>query len=351
MSAQRPAEKREGFLGHRALILVAMTGAVAEAVICTLLAPGARPVAPQVTALPSVAAYHDLRWLFADGQSWQAFAAILLAVLLARAALDATLLRLAWPWWPPDDGPPPAGERPAPPGPPRPRLTPPRWGRAFWSCLGLTAVCWALLSPAVTLDFGAALLPFSWPLIGALPIAVSVLLALGHGGTAMAWWCRLPPPRAVGWVLASFGVLSAAAGVIAHSNVAGVLVMVAVTGLFNARAWYGLAVLAAGMPVRRVSGVPARVLLAIPVAPVACLLALALVAGTARLLFTGTIKLIRHPPVAVSVASADVSMDNGAPIREADNSKNGMGGLRVAAEAITDAAAAWRMPEISGVCP
>ena len=39
---------------------------MAEGGLLTLLAPNARSVAPQVTALPSLAAYHDLGWLFTD---------------------------------------------------------------------------------------------------------------------------------------------------------------------------------------------------------------------------------------------------------------------------------------------
>ena len=39
-----------------------------EAALLSFLAPSARPLAPQVTALPPLAAYHDLRWLFA---SWR----------------------------------------------------------------------------------------------------------------------------------------------------------------------------------------------------------------------------------------------------------------------------------------
>ena len=67
MRTELPAE---GFLRHRGLILVAVGGAVAEGGLLTLLAPAARPVAPQATAVPSLAAYHDLRWLFTDSQSW-----------------------------------------------------------------------------------------------------------------------------------------------------------------------------------------------------------------------------------------------------------------------------------------
>ena len=94
MRTELPAE---GFLRHRGLILVAVGGAVAEGGLLTLVAPAARSVAPQVTALPSVAAYHDLRWLFTDSQSWLWFAGLVAALLVVRSALDVALLRLAWP--------------------------------------------------------------------------------------------------------------------------------------------------------------------------------------------------------------------------------------------------------------
>src|ERR1700691_3406632 len=172
----------EGFFRHRALILVAAGGAVAEAGLLTLVAPDARPIAPQVTALPALAAYHDLRWLFADSQSWPTFVGVLVATLLLRAALDTLLLRLAWPG-----------------GKQAPRVT-----RVFWSCFALTALAWVLLSPVVTLAFGAA-----------LQLLIGMMLVLSHGGVVGAWWRRLPPLRSVAWVLVSFVVLSAAAGVIA----------------------------------------------------------------------------------------------------------------------------------------
>ena len=191
MRAGLPAE---GFLRHKGLILVAAGGAVTEAGLLTLLAPAARPVAPQMTALPVLGAYHDLRWLFADGQSWVGFAAVFTAVLLARSAMDTALLRLAWPR----------------------ELRPPRLSRAFVSCAALTALAWLLLTPAVTLAFGVAVLPFSWPFLAALPIMVGIAAALSHGGVIVSGWRRLPPLRSVLWLLASFLLLSAAAAVIAH---------------------------------------------------------------------------------------------------------------------------------------
>jgi hypothetical protein len=296
---KRMAEHPGGFTGHRALILVAAGGAVAEAGLLTLLAPAARPVAPQVTALPVLAAYHDLRWLFADGQPWPAFAAVVAAALLARSALDALLLRLAWPA-------PPAARRARPPA-----------RRAFCSCLALTLVAWILLTPVATLAFGVAVLPFSWPFIAALPVMLGTLLALSHGGILPSWWRRLPPPRALAWLLASFAVLSAAADATAHlgtgpPGTAAALAIAAAAGLANARAWYGLASVAARLHPREHVSVPARVLLGFPYAPLAALAALALVAGVTRLMFTGTIRISTAASAsAIPAATAAPASGNG----------------------------------------
>src|SRR6516225_4203140 len=266
MRAGLPAE---GFLRHKGLILVAAGGAVTEAGLLTLLAPAARPVAPQVTALPVLAAYHDLRWLFAYGQSWAGFTAVFTAVLLARSAVDTALLRLAWPR----------------------DLRAPRLSRAFLSCTALTALAWLLLTPAVTLAFGVAVLPFSWPFLAALPIMVGIAAALSHGGVIIAWWRRLPPLRSVLWLLASFLLLSAAAAVIAHLGTPAALAVAAAAGLLNARAWYGLAGIASRLHPRTHESVPARLLLGLPFAPLAAVMVIVLAVGVARLMFTGTIQL------------------------------------------------------------
>jgi len=276
----------EGFLRHRGLILVAAGGAAAEAGLLTLVAPAARPIAPQATALPALAAYHDLRWLFADSQSWLGFAAILTAALLARSAMDTVLLRLAWPR----------------------ELRAPRVSRAFFSCLALTSVAWLLLSPVVTLAFGVAVLPFSWPFLAAMPIMLGIAIALSHGGVIVAWWRRLPPPRAVLWLLASFLVLSVAAGLIAHLGTAAALGVAAVTGLVNARAWYGLAGIASRIHPRTPESVPAKVLFSLPFAPVAALMVIVLAVGVVRLMFTGTIQL----PVNTGMSAAAANVSGGA---------------------------------------
>jgi len=273
----------EGFLRHKGLILVAAGGAVAEAGLLTLFAPAARPVAPQVTALPMLAAYHDLRWLFADSQSWLGFAAVMVATLLARSAVDTVLLRLAWPR---------EAEVPA-------------VSRTFWSCLALTALAWLLLSPAATLAFGVAVLPFSWPFIAAFPIMLGTTLTLSHGGAIVSWWRRLPSPRSMLWLLFNFVMLSAAAAVIAHLPAAAALVVAAVTGLVNARTWYGIAATTSRLHSRTPTSTPARVLLGLPFAPLAAIMVLALVVGVARLMFTGTIQLPAMSPSAVAANAAD----------------------------------------------
>jgi len=279
MRTELPAE---GFLRHRGLILIAAGGAVVEGGLLTLLAPNARSVAPQVTALPSLAAYHDLRWLFTDTQSWLWFGLLVAAVLVTRAALDVTMLRLAWPR-----------------GLPAPRVS-----RAFVSCAALTMLAWVLLSPAATLAFGVAVLPFSWPFLAAFPIMLGIVAALSHGGLITAWWQRLPPLRAVLWLLGSFAAATVASAVITHLATAEALAVAALAGLINARAWYGLALLAARLQPRPHESVPAKMLFSLPFAPIAALMVVALVVGVARLLFTGTIQLPISPESNAAPAAA-----------------------------------------------
>jgi hypothetical protein len=288
MGPELPAE---GFLRHKGLILTAAGGAVVEGGLLTLLAPNARSVAPQVTALPSLAAYHDLRWLFTDTQSWLWFSGLVAAVLVARAVLDVALLRLAWPS-----------------GVPAPRL-----GRSLVSCAALTVLAWLLLTPAATLVFGVAMLPFSWPFLAAFPIMLGIVAALSHGGLVRAWWRRLPPARAVLWLLGSFAVATVAAAVISHLSTAGALAVTAVVGLVNARAWYGLALIAARVQPRAHESVPARLVFSLPFAPIAALTVVALFVGVARLLFTGAIEL----PISPSSSAAAMTSLAGDAVKAA----------------------------------
>src|SRR6202050_2060447 len=212
-----------GFLRHRGLIAFSAGGAMAEAALLTFVAPSARALAPQVTALPPLAAYHDLRWLFAFNQSWLGFTGVLVLLLLARAAVDVVLLLLAWPRGP------------------SATVTRPRFLTSFMSCAVLTVLVWLVMSPVGTRMFGGARVPSSWPFLAAVPIMLGTTLVLSHGGVGQAWWRRLPPARTVAWLLVMFLVLSAASVAMAHLDTAGALAVAGLAGVVNARAWYGLA--------------------------------------------------------------------------------------------------------------
>ena len=265
------------FVRHRGLIAFAAGGAMAEALLLSFVAPSARPLAPQVTALPPLAAYHDLRWLFAFNQPWPGFTGALVLLVVARSAVDAVLVMLAWP-------------RETEPGIPRPRFLP-----SLLSCAVLTVLVGLVMSPVVTLMFGVALLPFSWPYLAAVPILLGTAVALSQGGVGQAWWRRLPPARTAAWVIATFGVLSLASALMTHLDTPGIVAVAGLAGIVDARAWYGLTAAAArgvaeGPPhpwqwraalwrIRRVLRSRTNWL---PVAPLAAVMVLALVVGLAR---------------------------------------------------------------------
>jgi hypothetical protein len=279
------------FFRHRGLIAFSAGGAMAEAIVLSYLAPAARPLAPQVTALPPLAAYHDLRWLFAFNQSWLGFTTVLVVLVVVRAAVDAVLIQLAWP---------------RQPDPAVPSLARPRFLTCVVSCIVLTVLVGLVLSPVVTLMFGVALLPFSWPYLAAVPILLGTAVALSQGGVGQAWWRRLPPARTAAWVLTTFLILSLASALMAHLDTAGIVAVAGLAGVLDARAWYGLTAAA----VRRSAERPLhpwhwRATLQrirrslvdrtswVPVAPLAAVMVIALVVGVTRLAFTGTVRFVQ----------------------------------------------------------
>jgi hypothetical protein len=163
-----------------------------------------------------------------------------------------------------------------------------------------------VMSPVVTLMFGVALLPFSWPYLAAVPILLGTAVALSQGGVGQAWWRRLPPAGTAAWVIASFGVLSLSSALMARLDTPGVVAVAGLAGVVDARAWYGLTTAAVRTAAARGArgvwgggkppherggswgGRPPR--LALPMAPLAAVMVLALVVGMARLAFTGTVR-------------------------------------------------------------
>jgi len=329
-----------------------------EAALLSFLAPAARPLAPQVTALPPLAAYHDLRWLFAFNQSWLGFTAVLVLLLLARSAVDAVLVQLAWPRDPSGCVPKTprilkslrasgilktpktpetleAAEAPGIPtipealsargalGIPETAATQrPRFLASVLSCAVLTILVGLVMSPVVTLMFGAALVPFSWPYLAALPILLGTAVALSQGGVGQAWWRHLPPVRTAAWVIATFLILSLASALMAHLDTPGIVAVAGLVGVVDARAWYGLTTTA----VRRSVARPPhpwpwratlqrirRILLDrtswVPMAPLAAVMVIALMLGLVRLAFTGTVRF----PLAASDAAAGTGSGDSQP--------------------------------------
>ena len=264
----------DGFWAHRGLIGVSCGTAMAEAALLAAFAPAARTLAPQVTALPPLAIFHDLRWLYSTQRSWPWFALLLAALLLTRSALNTVLVRLAWPA----------------------HLAPPRPLAALRSALAVTVFACLLMSPLVSLTFGVAILPFSWPFLAMLPAMLLIALPLSHAGVADTWWRTLPTPAAAAWLLTEFAALTATAAVIAALPVAGAVPLAGLAGLVNARAWYGLTGAAArsaddsGTASRR----PARhgwmthrgpAIWPVPAAPLAVAAVIAIVIALTRLVF------------------------------------------------------------------
>jgi len=271
------------FVRHRGLIAFAAGGAMAEATLLSFLAPSARPLAPQVTALPPLATYHDLRWLFAFNQPWLGFTGVLVLLVVARSAMDAVLVMLAWPH--------------------EPALPRPRFLGSLLSCALLTVLSGLVMSPVVTLMFGVALLPFSWPYLAAVPILLGTAVALSQGGVGQTWWRRLPPARTAAWVIATFGVLSLASVLTTRLGTPGIVAAAGLAGVVDARAWYGLTAAAVRGAVERPPhpwhwrAALWRFRLAlrqrtswVPVAPLAAVMVLVLVVAMARLAFTGTVR-------------------------------------------------------------
>ncbi len=213
---QRPSLRSDRFLAHRGLIALCCGTAMAEAFLLIVLAPGARALAPQVSALPPLAIFHDLRWLYTTQRSWPWFCLLLAGLLVARSALNTALIRLAWPA----------------------HLTPPPRA-ALRGALVVTTLACLLISPLVSLTFGVAILPFSWPFLALLPAMLLIALPLSHAGLAGTWWRTLPPVSAAWWLLAEFCVLTAAA-VCAALPPPDAVPVAGLAGLVNARAWYGL---------------------------------------------------------------------------------------------------------------
>jgi hypothetical protein len=114
----------------------------------------------------------------------------------------------------------------------------------------------------------------------------------------------LPTVRAGGWLIADFLALSLAAVVISRVPGDWAIPVAGLAGIVNARAWYGVTTsVAAPRPAVRRHPVARPMTWPIPVAPVAAILAIAVVVGVAREGFEAAGN-DRHPVPAVPAAAA-----------------------------------------------
>jgi hypothetical protein len=208
----------EPLVRHRGLVAVCVLGAAVESAALHVTGPVATlSMAPQVTATPPFGAFHDLRWLLSYHPSWVAFGLELLALLAFRGALTALTVRLAWP---------------------RSRV-PPDWQHLLRRGVIFTAGASLVLLPWSLLLFSVAAMPVSWLFLASLPPVVLTAVMIHRGAVTKPWW-QLPTLRTITWTLASFAVLTAggAATVLLPAGLGSLLA--ALTGLFNAWAWYSI---------------------------------------------------------------------------------------------------------------
>lgn len=190
-----------------------------EASLLAALGPApAMALAPQAGAVAPLGVFHDLRWLAVYSRSWAGFALEGTALLAGRTVLTALSVRAAWPS-----------------GKGRPAL-----GRCVVRAGLFSLAAGSLLSPFAVALFGLAVVPVSWLWFAAVPGALIVAALFHHGAIAPGWWRQRVSVRAIGWILAAFGLASAFGGIIDSVPVPGGLLVAGLAGLADAWTWQGL---------------------------------------------------------------------------------------------------------------
>jgi hypothetical protein len=252
----------------RLIALCAGAGALEAALLAHFGVQSGAGLAPQVDAPAPFGVFHDLRWLIVYHNSWPGFLAEAAAVLFGRGLLTALTVREAWP----DDIPRPS---------PRVLLT---------RSLAFTFIAALLLMPWTILLFGLAVVSVSWLFFASVPTVLLLAFLVHHGAITSGWWRRPPAPRALGWLALTFLVLTVAAGITAVSPKALWVPIAALTGVFNAWAWFGM--------VNAVTGT-ARSRRFLPLAPAGLALLLGVIVGGAAIGFA----TVKSPPGSRAEAS------------------------------------------------
>lgn len=175
-------------------------------------------LAPQVTAPPPFGVFHDLRWLMVYHSGYGTFAGLLAALYALRVTLLVVLVRLAWPR-----------------NRPRPTLR-----RTFATTVGFVTVALVFLTPSAAALFTSGVTEL-WPFyMVAFVLALPVVLGFWYLAFP-GWWRRLPPRRPFAWIALEGVVLTVASLAIVQASAWVTLAPVALTGVFNALAWYAIA--------------------------------------------------------------------------------------------------------------
>ena len=199
---------------HPSLLVVSAVLPALEAALIVSLGPGsAAPLAPQVVAPAPYGVFHDLRWLLVYHWSWFAFGFLAVAMIVVRAAIDASLVRAAWPR----------------------ALAPPGLGDAFRQAVRFTALQALVLLPFAVLTFAMAVTSLSWLFFVAVPVLVMVAVLVHQGDVTPQWWRDRPSSTTVAATLAAFAMLSVAGAVVVAVPRGVAPVVAAIAGI--AMAW------------------------------------------------------------------------------------------------------------------
>lgn len=218
-TTREPTHPALRVLRHRWPLFALCGGlALVEALVLQLLGfRSALPLAPQVSAPASFAAYHDLRWVFTYSWSWLSVAWQLAALLAFRTVVSVAIVVLAWP-----------GDVPRVP-----------WPALVRRSLVVTVIAVLALAPWAGSAFAAQVVAFSWFMVLSIVAAAVTVLVLPLA-VADTWWRRPFPWRSVAWVAVAW--LAVTVEAVAVSLSPGWLAVITACGggVVNAAIWLGL---------------------------------------------------------------------------------------------------------------
>jgi hypothetical protein len=234
---------------RRLVVLLGVAAAVPLAEALVLIPSGfatAEALAPQVSAVWPYDSYHDMRWLLVYHNSWLTFGAGLLAVILLRGVLSATLVSLAWPA----------------------RVPRPAYRALVRRNLEVAALGAVLVLPFAAYSVAASVVSLSWFLFSSLGPMVLLAPFMQRMSVGRGLWRGLPSAELVAWSLLDFVVITVAGGLVTSVPQTMAPLVAAAAGAVNGLLWnrtVRAAVLQERVRWRRVPVVPVVVVLTLAV--------------------------------------------------------------------------------------